>query len=179
MKRFINLPLLTLLLPSIVLSTSCSIFQSGEKLPKQKVEDFLKASFPVKDKIPDRTIILKHLSGDAKDLVSKMSQENLNQLLLPKNRVLEKITFKDERAASDQKMFLTVELRYQERVSDPNQSPNPSQSQAVNPPAIPVRVIQLRLFTLENLEPEGWLITQIKTLKETVEYEGDGLNISL
>jgi|GEM_PF-6243760 len=144
-----------------LLVTSCTESAKDSLTPKAITEQYISASFPGKGIAPERAKLLKFLSGDAKDQVALMSQNQLEKLTVQKSRELVKIKFKDERFLNPNKTFLTVELIFKESL-DTKQ----------------VKINQQRLFTVENLNPDGWKVTQIRTIREFIEYEGEGLDLA-
>lgn len=138
----------------LIAASACQRAPEGLNDPKQRLSDYISKSFSVKD-YPGREELLKYLTGPAKARLAAWSEEQFRAAFLDSKRQFLKLAVDEVRAVSPQEVNITYDLSYvdQGRGHD-------------------AKVTNRKLCVM-ILEDGKWMIREVKSIKEMVEYRNE------
>jgi hypothetical protein len=138
---------------------SCTKYSSQTEDPKRRLTEYISRSFSVKSP-EDKTQLLNYLTGEVKDRLSSWSDDQFREAFLDSKREFLKLSFREVKSISDHETQITYELSYMD-------SGKPKEGQRH-----PSKVTNKKLCRLV-LEQNKWFITEVKNIKELVEYQNE------
>lgn len=122
--------------------------------PKQTLSTYVDRSFKVNDP-KDRDQLLELMTGDLRNRFGSWSDEQFKQGFIDNKRKYVKLSFRDQKQISANQISLTYELTYDDLTRQPA-----------------TRVTTRRIATMQ-LSEKGWLIAEVKNIKELIEYQNE------
>ena len=122
--------------------------------PRQRLSDYISKSFNVSGP-SDRNELLTYLTGDAKIKLQSWSDEEFRIEFLTKKRQFVKLTINEIKNISSEEMGITYELVYLDTAKGQG-----------------ARITNKKLAQLK-LESGKWMIAEVKSVKELVEYKNE------
>jgi hypothetical protein len=122
--------------------------------PKAQLRDYISASFNAREP-QDREKLMSYLTGAAKTRLAAWSDEQFRQAFVDSKRQFMKLTFREVKPVSPKETSITYELTYLDQGKGND-----------------AKVTNKKLCQLIN-DNGRWLINEVKTLKELVEYRNE------
>ncbi len=122
--------------------------------PKAQLRGYISASFNARE-LSDRAKLMSFLTGTAKTRLAAWSDEQFQQAFIDSKRQFVKLLFREVKPLSPRETSITYELTY----FDQNKGHD-------------AKITNKKLAQLVN-ENGRWLITEVRTLKELVEYRNE------
>jgi len=144
--------------------SACSSSGPQSADPKQRVIDYISKSFAIREE-SDRQALLEQLTGDARYRLAAWSDEQFRAAFIESKRTFVKLQFQELKQVSDQRYDVTYDLTYMDggRTSQA--------AEAASRDSI-AKVTQRKVGVL-TLEKGKWLINDVRSIKELVEYQGE------
>jgi hypothetical protein len=135
-------------------STACTMGKPVENDPKQRLKDYISASFNVSD-VEGRKTLESFLTGEAKSRLAAWSNEQFIKAFVDSKRQFVKLVFREDKSISPQETHIVYELTYLDagRGAD-------------------AKVTNKKLSHLV-LDKDKWLIREVRNIKELVEYQNE------
>ena len=144
--------------------SSCSGRSSKSGDPKQRVTDYISKTFAVREE-SDRQGLLEQLAGDARYRLAAWSDEQFRAAFIESKRTFVKLQFQEVKQVTDDRYDVTYDLTYMDG-GRPSQAAESAAREAI------AKVTQRKVCVLV-LEKGQWLINEVKSIKELVEYQGE------
>ncbi len=148
----------------LVLGVSCSRKQDDDADPRKRIMDYISQSFSVRE-ITDRDVLLEHLTGDAKYRLAAWSDDQFRAVFMESKRRFVNVKFHEVKKVSDTRYDITYDMVY----IDEGKAGEQADSSAKDGLA---KVTQRKLAQIIS-DRGKWLITDIRSIKELVEYMGE------
>ena len=153
-KKFVALFLLV-----VAIAPACTSKQESSDDPKRRLNDYISQSFAVKGP-QDRKELASFLTGEAKTRIESWSDEQFRQAFLDAKRTFVKLAFKEQKSVSPDELNITYEITYQSNYVD---------AQGL---AHDARITNRKLAHMVRMNAK-WLISDVRNIKELVEYKND------
>lgn len=134
--------------------SGCSQRSALPEDPKRLLGDYVSKSFAVDD-IRDRQELSAYLTGDAKNRLASWSDEQFRQAFIVTKRELLKLLVTEIKKVSDREVSITYELTYLDKTKGRN-----------------TKVTNKKLCQVVK-EQGKWLISDVRSIKELVEYQNE------
>jgi hypothetical protein len=161
MYRWANLILFAIILVTVA---SCSRRQGDDADPRKRIMDYISQSFAVRD-ITDRDILLEHLTGDAKYRLAAWSDDQFRAVFMESKRRFVNVKFHEVKKVSENRYDITYDMIYIDEGKTGDQ-PDSSARDGL------AKVTQRKLAQIIS-DRGKWMITDIRSIKELVEYMGE------
>jgi hypothetical protein len=143
----------------LTLSGACTSRPESADDPKHRLNDYISQSFAVKG-AQDRKELAGYLTGDAKARIESWSDEQFRQAFVDTKRQFLKLTFKELKPVSANETNITYELSFQSTYPDAQGKPREA------------KITNQKLAHMVH-DSGKWLISDVRTLKELVEYKNE------
>lgn len=126
----------------------------GPDDPKRRLSDYISRSFAVKS-VADRKELLDYLTGKSKLRLSAWSDDQFREAFLESKREFIKLSFKELKKVSDDRVDITYELTYLDQGKGHD-----------------AKVTNKKLA--EMIREQGqWVVGDVRNIKELVEYRDE------
>jgi|GEM_PF-520549 len=156
--------LLAGILPAILLLAACSDRSGDDADPRKRITDYISQSFAVRE-ASDRESLLEHLSGDAKYRLAAWSDDQFRAVFIESKRSFKSVKFHDVKKVGDGRYDITYDLVYIDEGRQVDQTDANSRGGVA-------KVTQRKLAQIIS-DRGKWLISDIRSIKELVEYMGE------
>jgi len=126
----------------------------GADDPKKRLTEYISKSFAVKG-AEDRKGLAEYLAGDARTRMTDWSDEQFRQAFIDSKRQFIKLAFREIKTLSPKEMNITYELTYLDQGKGHD-----------------AKVTNKKLCQM-SLEKGKWFITDVRNIKELVEYRNE------
>lgn len=137
-----------------LLGASCTKKVGDANDPKQRLTDYISTSFSVHD-TADRAKLQNYLTGGAKNRLVSWSDEQFRQAFVDSKREFVKLAIREVKPVNANRTDVTYELTYLDQGRGPD-----------------ARVTTKRMCEMK-LEDGKWLISEVKNIKELIEYKNE------
>ncbi len=163
--RFAHLIAMRMILVGFLLAgTACSAIHQKDADPRQRVTDYISKTFAVREE-SDRQGLLDQLTGDARYRLAAWSDEQFRAAFIESRRTFVRLQFQEVKQVSEERYDVTYDLTYMD-------GGRPSQAAESSPKEHIAKVTQ-RKICLVSRDHGKWLINDVKSVKELVEYQGE------
>jgi hypothetical protein len=149
---------------ALLFSFACTNSGSKSSDPKQRVIDYISKSFAVREE-SDRQALLDQLTGDARYRLAAWSDEQFRAAFVESKRTFVKLQFQELKQVSQERYDVTYDLTYMDG-GRPSQAAEAASRDAI------AKVTQRKVCVL-LLDKGKWLINDVRSIKELVEYQGE------
>jgi hypothetical protein len=132
---------------------SCTQTQQHGNDPKRKLTEYIEKSFNVRS-AEDKQALLGFLAGEARNRLASWSDDQFREAYIDSKRKFDKLVFNEVKQLSPKETAITYVLTYTDKRGSDVQITNK----------------KLCKMTLEN---EKWLITEVRNIKELIEYKNE------
>jgi hypothetical protein len=143
-----------ILIAVVAFSSGCTSSRENAGDPKAQLRDYISASFNARE-AGDRQKLMSFMTGGAKTRLAAWSDEQFKQAFIENKRQFIKLAFREVKPVSAKETSITYELTYLDQGKGHD-----------------AKVTNKKLCQLVN-ESGRWLISEVKTLKELVEYRNE------
>jgi hypothetical protein len=156
--------LVSLLILGISL-TSCTFSPDPSKDPKRSLSDYVSLSFSVKD-LEDKARLLNFLTGDVKSRLAGWSDDQFRDAFIESKKEFQRLYFSEVKEVSPSEVQITYELTYLDhgKYTDSRKYEDGKRHEA--------KVTNKKLCQMK-LEKGKWLISDVRNIKELVEYKDE------
>lgn len=141
-------------LSALALLSACSQGTGVNSDPKRVLNDYISRSFQVRS-VSDKQVLLGYLSREAKARLASWSDEQFQEAFIDNKRQFVKLVFTESKAISPAEQEITYELSYVDLGKGHD-----------------AKITQKKLAEM-TLEQGKWSISDVRNLKELVEYKNE------
>ncbi len=138
-----------------LIGTSCNrSIDPVANQPKAVLTDYVQLTFNIKS-YDERNKLSAYLEGDLKTKVQGWTEAEFKEAFIDSKRVFEKMTFTDIKKINEQEYSITYDVVFTEQRK-----------------GSPVKVTNHKLVKFLLID-QKWKITEVRSLKELLEYQGE------
>jgi hypothetical protein len=130
----------------------------GIKIPQAQLEAYIAKSFSVRS-LADRSVLASYLTDQVKDRLAAWSDTQFEEVFVGSQRELLRLLIKEVKKTSAEEVEITYELSFLEH------------SKMHQNQLHEARIVNKKLCRM-LFQNGKWLIADVKSLKELIEYEG-------
>ena len=134
--------------------SACKQAQEGANDPKGRLQSYISKSFSVK-KPEEKNELMGFLSGDARMRLASWSDEQFREAFVDAKREFVKLQFREVKPVSKTEVNITYELTYMDQAK-----------------AKDAKITNRKLCRMV-LEEGSWRISEVKNIKELIEYKNE------
>lgn len=134
--------------------TGCTSSKKAPDTPKDFLQDYISQSFAVND-LKDREVLIRYLTGAAKTRLVAWSDEQFVDAFIKSRRQFVNLSVSEIKTQSPKEVAITYELTYLDQSKGHD-----------------AKVTHKKFAQLIRSE-EKWLISEVKNLKELIEYKNE------
>lgn len=151
-------------------TASCTLSHenNAKNDPKHLLQEYVSSTFSVKS-TDDRTQLMSYLTGEAKKRLGAWSDEQFSSAFIESKRQFLKLAFVELRELSQNEVNITYEIAFVNQGANHTGQTGANGSKELSSEAV---VTDKKLCQLVR-ENGSWLIRDIRTIKELVEYKNE------
>lgn len=132
----------------------CSSSRRTANDPQAFLQDYISQSFAV-NQVRDRDVLIRYLTGAAKTRLAAWSDEQFVEAFISSRRQFVKLVFSEVKTQNPKEVAITYELTYLDQSKGHD-----------------AKVTHKKFAQLVRSD-EKWLISEVKNLKELIEYKNE------
>ena len=146
-------PTLLMVFPAII---GCTPKNKISEDPKVRLNEYISKSFAVRG-AADRNDLMDYLTGDARKRLKNWSDDQFRQAFIDSKRQFLKLSFREVKPVSQTQSDITYEITYLSQNKDTGHE---------------TKITNRKLAEM-ILDQGKWMITDVRNLKELVEYSNE------
>jgi hypothetical protein len=138
----------------LLLVAGCTQNRSGDQDPKQRLKDYISASFSMNSE-DGRKVLLSFLTGEAKSRLAAWSDEQFRKAFIEAKRNYMALKFREVKPLSSDEVHIVYELTYMDQGRGTD-----------------AKVTNKKLCQMVR-DKGTWYIKDVRSIKELVEYQNE------